>query len=49
MIEYVNEKFEKFILDKDVEEVILTKWPANIDPVKKLNDFLLGLLKKKKP
>ena len=49
MVEYVNEKFEKFISDKDVEEVILTKWPANIDPVKKLNDFLLGLLKKKKP
>ena len=49
MVEYVNEKFAKFISDKDVEEVILTKWPANTDPVKKLNDFLLGLLKKKIP
>ena len=47
MTEYANENSEKFIPDKDVKEAILLKLPRpeNIDPVKKLEDFLLELLK----
>ena len=47
MTEYANENPEKFIRDKDVKEAIWLKLPrpGNIDPVKKLNDFLLELLK----
>ena len=50
MAEYANENSEKFILDKAVKEAILLKLPrpGNTDPVKKLNDFLLELLKQKK-
>ena len=50
MTEYANENLEKFIPDKDVKEAILLKLPRpkNIDPVKKLDDFLLELLKQKK-
>ena len=50
MTEYANENLEKFIPDKDVKEVILLKLPRpeNIDPVKKLDDFLSELLKQKK-
>ena len=48
--EYANENPEKFIRDKDVKEAIWLKLPRpeNIDPVKKLDDFLLELLKQKK-
>ena len=47
MTEYANENPEKFIRDKDVKEAIWLKLPRpeNIDPVKKLDDFLLELLK----
>ena len=50
MAEYANKNSERFTLDKDVKEAILLKWPRpeNVDLVKKLNDFLLELLKKKK-
>ena len=50
MAEYANKNSERFTLDKDVKEAILLKLPRleNIDLVKKLNDFLLVLLKKKK-
>ena len=50
MTEYANENLEKFIPDKDVKEAILLKLPRpkNIDPVKKLDDFLLELLTQKK-
>ena len=50
MAEYANEKSEMFIPDKDVKEGFLLKLPRpeNIDPVKKLDDFLLELLKEKK-
>ena len=46
-VEYANKNSEKFIPDKDVKEAILLKLPRpeNIDPVKKLEDFLLELLK----
>ena len=45
--EYANENSEKFIRDKDVKEAIWLKLPRqeNIDPVKKLDDFLLELSK----
>ena len=50
MAEYANENSEKFILDKDVKEAILLNLPRpeNIDPVKKLDDFFLELLKQNK-
>ena len=50
MAEYGNKNSERFIPDKDVKEAILLKLPRpeNIDPIKKLNDFLLELLKQKK-
>ena len=50
MAEYANENLEKFIPEKDVQEATLLKLsrPENIDPVKKLDDFLLELLKQKK-
>ena len=49
-VEYANKNSEKFIPDKDVKEAILLKFPRpeNIDPVKKLDEFLLELLKQKK-
>ena len=50
MAQYANENSEKFIPDKGVKEAILLKLlrSENIDPVKKLDDFLLELLKQKK-
>ena len=50
MTEYANENSKKFMPDNDVKEAILLKLPrqGNIDPVKKLDDFLLELLKQKK-
>ena len=40
----------KYIPEKDVKETILIKTPKqeNLDPIKKLNDFLQELLKQKK-
>ena len=45
MAEYAHENSEKFITDKDVKEPILLKLPRpeNIDPVKKLDDFFIGV------
>ena len=45
MVEYANENSEKFIPDKDVKEAILLKLPRpeNIDSVKKLADFFIGV------
>ena len=50
MTGYANENLEKFIPDTNVKEAILLKLPRpeNIDPVKKLDEFLLELLKQKK-
>ena len=50
MAEYANENSEKFIPDKDVKEAILLRLPRpeNIDPVKKLGDFLSELLLNKR-
>ena len=49
MTEYANENSKTFIPD-NVKEAILLKLPrqGNIDPVKKLDYFLLELLKQKK-
>ena len=49
MTEYDNENAEKFIPEKDVKEAILLKLPRLKinNPVKKLDDFLLELLKQK--
>ena len=45
MAEYAHENSEKFITDKDVKEPILLKLPRpeNIDLVKKLDDFFIGV------
>ena len=50
MAEYSNKNSEKFLPGKDVKEAILLKMPRpeNIDPVRKLDEFLLELLKQKK-
>ena len=42
MASYVNNNSEKYIPEKDVKEEILIKppRPENIDPVKKLDDYL---------
>ena len=50
MAAYANENLEKFIPDTNVKEAILLKLPRpeNIDPVKKLDEFLLELLKQEK-
>ena len=49
MAEYASEHSEKFIPDKNFIEAILLKLsrPENIDPVKKLYNLLLKLLKQK--
>lgn len=46
MAEFANKNSEKFIPNKSVKETVLSKLrrPDNIDPVKKLDDFLLELL-----
>ena len=50
MVQYANENSEKFIPDKGVKKAILLKLlrSENIDPVEKLDDLLLELLKQKK-
>ena len=50
MASYANNNSEKYILEKDVKEAILIKAPRpeNLDPVKKLDDYLYQLLKQKK-
>ena len=50
MANYANDNSEKYIPEKDVKEAILIKTPRpeNLDPVKKLDDYLQELLKQKK-
>ena len=50
MGDYTNENTEKFIPDKALREAILLKLSIhdNLDPVKKLDDFLAELLKQMK-
>ena len=50
MASYANKYFEEFIPEGDLKEAILTQSPVpeNIETVKKLDDFLQGLLKEKK-
>ena len=50
MTSYANDNSEKCIPEKDVKEAILIKAPRpeNLDPVKKLNDYLQKLMKQKK-
>lgn len=50
MSEYAKENSKKFISHKDVKEAILLQLPKpnNINPVKKLDDILLELLKQGK-
>ena len=50
MANYANDNSEKYIPEKDVREAILIKTPRseNLDPVKKLDDYLQELLKQKK-
>ena len=50
MVSSTNCNSEKFIPEKDVKKEILIKAtrPGNLDPVKKLGDYLQELLKQKK-
>ena len=50
MASYANDNSEKYMPEKDVKEAILIKTPRpeNLDPVKKLDDYLQELLKQKK-
>ena len=50
MASYANDNSEKYIPEKDVKEAILIKTPRpeNLDPVKKLGDYLQEHLKQKK-
>ena len=50
MASYANDNSEKYIPEKDVKEAILIKTPRpeNLDPPKKLDDYLQELLKQKK-
>ena len=50
MADYAKENSEKFISHKDVKEAILLNLPKpdNVNPVKKLDDILLELLKQRK-
>ena len=50
MASYTNDDSEKYITEKDVKEAILIKTPRpeNLDPVRKLDDYLQELLKQKK-
>ena len=47
---YANDNSEKYIPEKYVKDAILIKTPRpeNLDPVKKLDDYLQMLLKQKK-
>ena len=49
MSSYANKYFEEFIPERDLKEAILTQSPVpeNMDTVKKLDDFLKDLLKRK--
>ena len=49
MASYANKYFEEFIPEGDLKEAILTQSPVpeNMDTVKKLDDFLKDLLKRK--
>ena len=49
MSSYENDNSEKYIPEKDDKEAILIKTPRpeNLDPVKKLDDYLQELLKQK--
>ena len=46
MAEYVNHHFNSYILDKDIEEQLLTENPVPSNPqkVKPLDDFIRSLL-----
>ena len=50
MASYAHDNSEKYIPEKDVKEahMIKTPRPENLDPVKKLDDYLQELLKQKK-
>ena len=50
MASHANDNSEKYIPEKDVKETILTKTsrPENLNPVKKLDNYLQELLKQKK-
>jgi len=50
MANYVNEQFEVFIPEKELKDAVLLENPVpeNIDPTKKLDDFLKGILKERK-
>ena len=50
MANYANDNSEKYIPEKDIKEAILIKTlrPENLDPVKKLGDYLQKLMKQKK-
>ena len=50
MASHANNNSEKYIPEKDVKEAIFIKTPMseNLDPVKKLDDYLQELLKQKK-
>ena len=50
LAKFVNKHFEEYIPDSDLKDQVLTELPipANIDSVKKLDDFLKDLLKEKR-
>ena len=50
MASYANEQFEVFIPDKELKEAVLMQNPVpeNIDPTKKLDDFVRSILKEKR-
>ena len=50
MTSYANDNSEKYIPEKDVKETTLikTQRQENLDPVKKLHDYLQELVKQKK-
>ena len=49
LIDYANDNFETYILEKEVKSSILLENPVpnNIDPVKKLDDVLKSILRDK--
>ena len=50
MSEVYHKNWEKYVPEKDIKKEILIKTtrPGNLEPVKKLDDYLQELLKKKK-
>ena len=50
MASHANDNSEKYISEKYVKKTILIKTPRpeNLDPVKKMDDYLQELLKQKK-